>query len=416
MFLQVEERSAECRRLSDELKELKNNLPPPSVRSLEARQFYLHDLSNAKAEPVAILKDSPDNADAVKVTVVGKDNVFQLSPVPATQPIPDLPSSLMTFQPLTDDLDEAVSDDGSHRSARVSPTRAIPIQSRPDARRSRSHSSVLNASDPDAMSISIPRSSLDVHMASVSSSPNVSVLQYVSRPVEFVSSSLGRVPENALGLRTVEPIRTSPMSISIETVEQQEQQKRLAMLREVLADNTTPPSTSLSRKPTVSDVSSDRSRPLVSSGMSSTRTSSPVSSTSHSYSASSLDNSVSSQRHQLLQPPSAISCASIAAMEHQQRTRASSTASATAAPPASSLTHATATRDRDTAPPLHAIYAPAPPPAPTPSRPTQSRRQSTDTSSISKGKATMMGIAPAGPYQSGLTRTMRAMQDAPRVS
>ncbi|KAI0360688.1 hypothetical protein OH77DRAFT_709807 [Trametes cingulata] len=320
----------------------------------------------------------------------------------------------MTFQPLTDDIDEADSDDRSQRSDRLSPSRAIPIQRRPDAHRTRSHSSTI---DPDAMSISVPRSTLDVHMASVSSSPNV---QYL-RPVEFVSSSLGRVPENALGLRTAEPVRVSPTAMTPEMKEQQERQMRLAQLRDVLGDPGSSPGASLSRKPTLSDGGSDRARPLASSGLSSTRTPSPVSSTSHSQSLSSLEKEQAALSHKqpLLQRPP-VSSASAAALQHQQRTRASSSASVTAAPghpAASSLTHATATRDGDPVPLLHAIYAaPAPSPVPSPARPAQPRRQSTDTASLSKGKAAAMGIPPAGPYQSGLTRSMRAMQEAPRVS
>ncbi|OJT07075.1 hypothetical protein TRAPUB_2107 [Trametes pubescens] len=397
-------------RLSDELKELKGNPLPPLPRSIEARHFYLHDLGGAKGDPIAILKDSPDSANAVKVQLIGsKDSFFQLSPVPHT--MPDLPSGLMTFQPLTDDIDEAADDDRSMRSSRLSAPRAIPIQSKSPSYRSQPHPTA----DPDAMAISVPRSTMDVHMASVSSSPNVSTMHYSSRPVEFVSNSVGRVPENALGLRTVDPVRMSPTTINPEVREQQERRERLAQLKEVLNDPVPSPRSSLSRKPTLSDAS-DRSRSVAPSGLSSTRTPSPVSSTSHSYSASTLDKEYA-LRHQLLEPRAEprISSASAAALEHQQRTRASSTASTTAAPAPSSLTHATATRDRDPAPPMHAIYAPAPPPA-SPARPVQPRRQSTDTTSISKGKASAMGLGPAGSYPSGLTRSMRAMQEAPRVS
>ncbi|KAI0323349.1 hypothetical protein GY45DRAFT_1376390 [Cubamyces sp. BRFM 1775] len=402
--------SDECRRLSDELKELKSNTLPPLSRPIEARHFYLHDLSGSKADPIAILKDSADSTDAVKVHIVGKDKIFQLSPVPPTEPIPDLPSSLMTFQPLTDDIDEAIDDDAGHRLCSAPTSRAIPIQVDSNPPRSRSHSSGLNFADPDAMSISVPRSTLDVHMASVSSSPNVSTMQYSLRPVEFVSSSL-RVPENALGLRTAEPIRTSPTTMNSDMMEYQERTKRLAILKEVLTDSPSPAS-SLSRRPTISDVGPDRARAAAPTRMISTRTPSPVSSASQSYSMSSVDGSGTTQRHYLLQP--GISSASMAAMEHQQRTRASSTASTTPAP---SVAHAPTTRDRDTTPPMHTIYAPAPPPAPSPSRPPpQPRRQSTEPASISKGKAALMGIVPTGPYQSGLTRSMRAMQEAPRVS
>ncbi|OSD08006.1 hypothetical protein PYCCODRAFT_377333 [Trametes coccinea BRFM310] len=217
--------SAECRQLSEELERIKNN---QALRALESRQFYLHELSGAKDEPVAILKDSPDHRDATKVTIVCKDNVYQLSPVPPTEPIPDLPSTLLTFEPLTDDLDEPEYDDRRYRDSNVSASRAIPIQpSNAEAPRSRSHSSMLAAADPDAMAISLPRNTLDVHMASVSSSPMVSTVQYSSRPAEFISSSLGRVPENALGLRAASPSEISPSAVDHELLEQQ----RRAQLR-----------------------------------------------------------------------------------------------------------------------------------------------------------------------------------------
>ncbi|KAI0674289.1 hypothetical protein C8Q78DRAFT_584975 [Trametes maxima] len=320
----------------------------------------------------------------------------------------------MTFQPLTDDLDEPVDDDRSQRSGRVSVPRAIPNQAKSESRRSRTNSSGTHSSDSDAMSISVPRNTIDVHMASISSSPAV---QYTLRPVEFVSNSVGRVAENALGLRTAEPVTMSPSPLSPEMKEHEE---RLAQLRDVLQDPMSSPAASLSRKSTLSGGGSDRARPIVPGGMSSTRTPSPVSSTSHSYSASSFEKEygLPSHKHQLLQPPlqsgAAISCASRAALEHQQRTRASSTASSTAAPISSTLTHGTPTRDPT--PPMHAIYVPAPPPASSPVRSTQSRRQSTDTMSISKGKASTMGLAPAGSYPSALTRSIRAMQEIPRVS
>ncbi|CDO70090.1 hypothetical protein BN946_scf184806.g17 [Trametes cinnabarina] len=401
--------SAEYQQLSEELQAIKDT---HTVRSLETRQFYLHDISGAKAEPVAILKDSPDSEDALKVTIAGRDNIYQLSPVRSDQPIPDLPSTLLTFQPLTDDIDEAAHDGTNYRS-HISSSRAISIQPKPDAPRFRSHSSMLSAADPDAMAISLPRSTLDVHMASVSSSPLVSSVQYSLRPAEFVSSSLGRVPENALGLRTVEPVRMSPSTTTQEALQRQ----WVAQLNDVLTDHITPSSTSLSRKPTLSDAGSDRSAPNVPGGISSTRTPSPVSTTSMSHSASSVEKEYSAltQRPQYLSAKP-VSSASKAAMEHQQRTRASSTASATAAPPVSPYPPVSSTRDRDAAPPVHAIYAPAPPQAPSPSRPPQPRRQMTEPVSISKGKASAMGLAPPGTYQSGLTRSMRAMQEAPRVS
>ena len=49
-----------------------------------------------KVDPVAILKDDGrDHGNAVKVQVVGTDNTFTLSPIPASKPIPELPTNMM---------------------------------------------------------------------------------------------------------------------------------------------------------------------------------------------------------------------------------------------------------------------------------------------------------------------------------
>ena len=65
---------------------------PPTSRASEPRYYYLHDQKGSKVEPVAILKDDGrDHGNAVKVQVVGTDNMFTLSPIPASKPIPELP-------------------------------------------------------------------------------------------------------------------------------------------------------------------------------------------------------------------------------------------------------------------------------------------------------------------------------------
>lgn len=392
---------------------------------------------------MAVLKDeSWDSSNGtMKVQVVGKDNVFHLSPVPATQPIPDVPPSMMAFLPLTDDLDDPIDDDRTHvRSNPISissASRSKSFKSRSDLHRdrTRSNSSLLTRPDPDAMSISVPRSNLDAHMSSPSTSPNGTGSQYGLRPAEFVSTSVGRVPENMLGLQA-DPSRVSPPATDLELKEQQK--KMVAALHDVLKDPNqgipikSPRKSSLS---TGSDRDRDRVRAAVPSAMSSTRTPSPVSSTSQSYTSSTMEREYgpapSKHQHLAVPTPTPISCASHAAAE-RERARASSVNSQNAPsalpqPPSvpshhpttmssTSLSHVTATRD----PPLHAIYGPSPQ-----LRPPHSRRQSNDPSSaalsnisgsISKGKASAMSIAPNVPYASGLTRSMRAMQEAPRVS
>ena len=95
-LLQCDEVSTECRRLTDELEKAK--LTPPTSRASEPRYYYLHDQKGSKAEPVAVLKDDGrDHGYAVKVQVVDTDNMFTLSPIPASKSIPELPTNLMTF-------------------------------------------------------------------------------------------------------------------------------------------------------------------------------------------------------------------------------------------------------------------------------------------------------------------------------
>ena len=459
-LLQCDEVSTECRRLTDELDKVKRN-PPPPYRPVEPRYYYLHNQGGAKAEPVAVLKDEGwDNASStLKVQIVGKDNIFHLSPVPATQPIPDLPASMMAFLPLTDELDDPIDDDRSHSGSNPisisSASRSIPIKSRSDSHRdrTRSNSSLLARPDPDAMSVSVPRSNLDVHMSSCSTSPTANAPQYGPRPAEYVASSLGRVPDNMLGLQA-DPARVSPpASASNIKFDEQHQKKLVSTLHDLLRYPQPSPMTKSPRKSSLSNGSDrdrdrdrDRARAAVPSTISSTRTPSPVSSTSQSYTSSSMEKEFGPgpYKHQLLgvPTPTPISCASHAAAE-RERARASSVNSqnAPSAPPqppsvpphhlapaisSTSLSHVTATRDRENNTPMHPIYAAAAPQAQPQSRPPHARRQSTDTQSamsnlsssgsISKGKASSMGIVPPAAYASGLTRTMRAMQEAPRVS
>ena len=128
-------------------------------------------------------------------------------------------------------------------------------------------------------------------------------------------------------------------------------------------------------------------------------------------------------KHQLLGIPTAISVASTAAAE-RERARASSVNSQTAptvpatpnppfisapAPAISStlLTHAASMRD----PPLHQLY-----PSPQ-ARPMQARRDSaSSTSGLSSVSGSLRAKASSINYQSGLSRSMRAQAEAPRVS
>ena len=354
---------------------------------------------------------------------------------------------MMTFLPLSDDAEDASDDDRARPGPPISSaSRSIPIKSRSDSHRPRSNSSLLSRPDSDAMSISAPRSTLDVHMASVSASPSGSSMNSGLRPAPEYSSGLfgGGVGENMLGLRA-DPSRVSPSSIDSDRKELQERKQRLATLDRLLDRGApqTPHSVMSPRKDSVSD-GADRPLPANPRAGSATRTPSPVSSTSQSYSSSTMEKEFTAAppyRPQLLGP---VSSASSAAAE-RERARASSVNSQhpppVIPPPPSSMSsqypsntayvsHLTATRDRDAGTPVYPTYGPQPQPQPQPtpsplqSRPPHSRRQSNDVhpsmsgnlGSLSRGRSINLGIVPPASYASGLTRSIRAMQEAPRVS
>lgn len=405
--------STECRRLADELSKVKRHSSP---RADEPGYSYLYD---RKPEPVSSRREYAADREVAK----DKDNFFMLSPVPHSQPVPDLPSNMSHFNPLADDDDSSDEALEKNKSQSLSSTsRAIPIKHRSDLHRdrARSNASLLSRPDPDAMSISVPKSNLDVHMSGSSVSPNGPTFQYGSRPKDFVTSSLERLPENALGLRAD---LSRPL---LSDVDPELRVRQLAQLRDVLTD---PTAVKSPRKPSVSDGldrerERERARAAVSSAISSTRTPSPVSSTSQSYSSSHMEKEYNSSAP-YKSNPTPISCASHAAAE-RERARASSVNSqnAPSAPPpppsvpphytaasvssTTSLSHVTATRD----PPLHALYGPQTQ-AQSVSRPAQSRRQSNDSyalsGSLSKGRSAALGIVPPQRYPSNLTRAMQGI-------
>ena len=248
-----------------------------------------------------------------------------------------------------------------------------------------------------------------------------------------------------LGLRA-DPSRISPSSIDsdLKDKENHERKQRLAALDKLLdrGSGQSVHSVKSPRKDSLPD-GSERPLPANPSTVSSTRTPSPASSAPHSYSSSTMEKELGGAppyRHQLLGP---VSSASSAAAE-RERARASSVNSQNAPPvippppssmgmhpaptpnPPNHLSHLTASRDRDTPTHAYPVYGPHPQPSPAPqqSRPSQSRRQSTDihppmlanTGSLSKSRATNLGMGQTAGYPSGLTRTIRAMQEVQRVS
>ncbi|OBZ78379.1 hypothetical protein A0H81_01986 [Grifola frondosa] len=347
----------ECRQLQQELEQLKclDRSPSPSPKATEGRYIYFLDQSNP--EPMVV--DASDSFNAVKVA--GKTDMFRLSPIPPT--IPELPSSLTQFQPLTDDHDEHDDDSGKcARSSPYTPRNIQPIPIRSTVRREPSSCSLLSRYDTDVVSHSLPRG-YDIHMASCSSSPTVSTIR--DRNGDFVSSSLGRGPEGIPGLRSTGARRTPDCR-------EQEEQRR-AQLRDVL-QHPTPSATNSPRRNTVSETDSVR-RNIPIPPTSAPRAPSPSSSSSVSGS-----------------PPhnTAISHASTAA-KAAERARVQSNFSPSVASPAY-VSHITATRDNMTPPQIYAQP-----------RPENLRRLSTDSM---KGKS-------APPSNLARTRTLWTVQDTP---
>ncbi|KAH9950759.1 hypothetical protein B0H21DRAFT_686080 [Amylocystis lapponica] len=250
---------AECRRLLDEVKELRRKGQSPvstASRPGEARYYYLMDPNSSNAEPMAIVKEDPaDSTNILKVQIGGKDDMFHLSPVPMTLPIPALPSA--TFRALTDDVDDRDDDMKSNNPYLLRSIQPIPIKS--SLQRMPSTSSLLSRHDSDISSRSLPRGSSDVQMASCSSSPNTSASQYPhrDRSGDLLSSAVGLTQESALGLR-LNGSRRSSQGAPTDSHEQAEQHERWrAQLRDLLDDpKPTPPT--LSRRNTVSETSASR--------------------------------------------------------------------------------------------------------------------------------------------------------------
>lgn len=321
---------------------------------------------------------------------VSKDGMFRLSPIPASQPIPAL-SSLRDFRPLTDDMDDREEEhDVGYKKNSMDPymIRSIdPIPIKPSIYRMPSNSSLLDRPEMDIISRSMPRSSLDVHMASCSSSPNVSNLhRHTSMKAAYPWAERER------------PRRTSAESQGENRDNEEQRNRWLAQLHDLL-DSPKPACVHGSRRnipvePEVSkhDIDDDSlSKP---GSLAIPRNPSPVSPAS-----SSLVSATSMHPPPLPGAPTPICRASTAAAERERLLAASKIPPSTIhATSPTSVSHATAVRDRDRTEAHH----PTPSQAPySQSRPTQSRRQSTDGA---KGKL-------AASTASNLTRSLWAMQE-----
>ncbi|OCH90199.1 hypothetical protein OBBRIDRAFT_618718 [Obba rivulosa] len=228
----------ENRRLKEQLKELRQNREAAmlSPRPSETRYFYLVDKHSSRAEPLAIVKDDLHETNGVlKVQVAGKEDMFHLSPVPASVPLPALPTT--TFKALTDEMDEM--DDSASMSPYLLKS-VQPIAIQPSIHRMPSSASLLSRPDGDILSRSLARGAQDIVMGSCSSSPAFPAMRPMvrERRSDSVSSASSSAQyssaQNALGLRTSGSRRTS-LGEQTDSPDLDDNQKRVAQLHSVLA-------------------------------------------------------------------------------------------------------------------------------------------------------------------------------------
>lgn len=149
------------------------------------------------AEPMPIASEDRRPSDSPPKP--NRQSIFQLSPVPATLPMPSISSIHATFQSPADDSEVEDVRRGPSHSRSAQP---IPIKSNGQYRHG-SHPGLLR-NDSDSIPRSIPRSLIDVHMASPSSSPIVSEMKRpaaMDRPSEPVSQSINMHDSNTLSRR-----------------------------------------------------------------------------------------------------------------------------------------------------------------------------------------------------------------------
>ena len=385
----------------DEVKRRHVTRPPTPTRPTEPRRLYSLDSNPLGSEYIAFAKTDFVESATTARAAVSKDGIFRLSPIPASLPIPALPSS-KDFRPLTDEMDdeeEECEDSNKKNSIDAYMIRSIdPIPIKPSIYRMPSNASLLDRPEMDIVSRSVPRSSLDVHMASCSSSPNVSNLYRHATRDSIRAPVIGSLSSHELhGPRfdLEKPRRTSAGSQG-ENRDEEQRNRWVAQLYDLL-DSPKPISHDAKRSvPTESEATKPEDELNIPSRSGSPiipRKPSPVSPAPSSIiSATSM--------HPPVGAPTSISRASTAAAERERLLAASKFSSPISS--SASVSHTTAVRDRD-----REIPHPTPSQAPyTQSRPAQSRRQSMDGV---KGKV-------ATSTASNLTRSLWAMQDPQQTS
>ncbi|KZT70642.1 hypothetical protein DAEQUDRAFT_179913 [Daedalea quercina L-15889] len=161
--------------------------------------------------------ERPEPTNTLKIDIGGEGNMFHVSPVsPVAPALPIPPLASETFRALSDDIPDSEDERVPSRHAKP-----IPIKSGLH----RAGSSRLKYEDPAARSL--PRSLIDVHMASCSSSPSVSNLHAA---IWERRADAGPSGQDSLNLtRYID---------SLDMTEEERQVRRRAQLQEVLHDPT----------------------------------------------------------------------------------------------------------------------------------------------------------------------------------
>ena len=206
----------------------------------EARPIYAE---TPVAEPMAIVDE--DRRPSGSPPKANRQSIFQLSPVPATIPIPSISSIHATFHSPAED-----SDAEEVRKISVRSAQPIPIKSNGHHR----HGSLLHRNDSDTVPRSIPRSIADVHMASCSSSPAVSDLKHsqAERPSETVSQSVTMHDSSMLSRRPV--VSSRRPSVSTNNYNPDPERERLIFKQQLHELLDTAPSDNEAPRPLVSQI------------------------------------------------------------------------------------------------------------------------------------------------------------------
>lgn len=376
--------------LNEELRRLKANRNPLPTPPRETRHYLTPERTTA--EPMAIVEDDePKNTEPTESDPIDEDR-FQLSPIPstATLPVSNLPTR-QNFRALT--AEDSDIEELKTRRANAFMRRSIdPIQIRPAMPRMNSNSSIRHDIDMP-MARSIPRTSPDVHMASCSSSPNTS-FQYASRDKERFDEAGPSSSYNGRPYTSTRRPSVSSTSYRADPDEQEkiERSRAQQQLRELLElNNLTNIDSSIFDSYRPKHHSPESSGPV-------TRNPSPVAT-----STMGPPPAPHTLQNPLLQRPP-LSRASTAAMQaERERARSLSAKESPLTPSQVSQAVAARDRDRESVTPSHQQIMPQ-------ASLYHHRRPSTGSM---RGRSTTSPTGPPAP--SGLTRSMWAMQEAPRA-